>query len=112
MGGLAAWFAIAAAVAAPEILWVVLRIGGAAVALTGATVAVADTVVVIIVSTVGGVALLAMAAVVIKVAVMLMVRLTKLLTVVQAAISIADGMEMVINATAWLWSMVTVFALG
>ncbi len=113
--GFAAWFAIAAAVAASVTLWEVLRIGRAAVVLAGATVAVADTIFAIIVVTVGevdtvvaivvgtavgGVVMLATAAVVVVVAVVLTTRLTKLSTVLQVAFSVEDGMEMVVNATA------------
>jgi hypothetical protein len=54
--------------------------------------------------------MLAMAAVVVMVAVALTTRLTKFLIVLQAAISVTDGMEMFIDATACLWSMVTGFA--
>ncbi len=33
-------------------------------------------------------------------------------TILQAAIYVTDGIERVIEATAWLWSMVTALALG
>jgi hypothetical protein len=107
-------------------LWEDLRIRRAAVALAGAMVSVADAVIAIVVGTVGeaeaivmimvgtveGVVVLATAAIVVVVAVVLTARSSKLSTVLQAEISVEDGMEMVVNATAWLWLMVTAFALG
>ncbi len=105
-----------------------MAVADAIIVIVVGTVGVADAVIAIIVGTVGGVVVLATATAVVMVAVVLTVavvlataaimvvvlaaRLTKLATVMQVAISVADGVETVVNATAWLWLMVTMFALG
>jgi hypothetical protein len=107
--GVAAWFAIPTHVTAPVLLFVVLH---PVVAIAGATAALAVIVVALVLLAVGGVTMIAAAAIVDAFAVMLMLRLTKSLMVLQLVISIAEGMEVVVNATACLWSMVTACALG
>jgi hypothetical protein len=82
------------------------------VAIAGATVALAVVVVALVVLAVGGVTVIAATAIVDAVAVMLMLRLTKSSMVLQLMISVEEGMEVVIDATACLWSTVTACALG
>jgi hypothetical protein len=106
--GVAAWFAVPAHITAPVLLLVVLH---PVVAIAGTTVALAVIVVALVLLAVEGVAVIAAVAIVDAVAVMLMLRLTKSSTVLHLVISVAEGMEVVIN-TACLWSMVTACALG
>jgi hypothetical protein len=82
------------------------------VAIAGTTVALAVVVVALVVLAVGVVAVITAAAIVDAVAVMLMLRLTKSSMVLQLVISVEEGMEVVINATACLWLTVTACALG
>ena len=107
--GVVAWFAVPAHVTAPVLLHVVLH---PVVAIAGATVALAVIVVALVLLAVGGVAGIAAAAIMDAVAVILMLRLTKPLMVLQLVISLAEGMEVVVDATACLWLMVTACALG
>jgi hypothetical protein len=102
-------FAVPAHVTAPVFLLVILC---PIVAIAGTTVALAVVVVALVVLAVGGVAVIAAAAILDAVAVMLMLRLTKSLMVLQLVIFIEEGMEVVVNATACLWSTVTTCALG
>jgi hypothetical protein len=102
-------FAVPANVTASVFLLVILR---PVVAIAGTTVALAVVVVVLVVLAVGGVAMIAAAAILDAVAVMLMLRLTKSSMVLQLVISVEEGMEVVVNATACLWSTVTACALG
>ncbi len=102
-------FAVPAPVTAPVFLLVILR---PILAIAGTTVALAVVVVALVVLAVGGVSVIAVAAIVDAVAVMLMLRLTKSSMVLQLVISVEEGIEVVINATACLWSMVTACALG
>ncbi len=81
-------------------------------AIAGTTVALAVVVVALVVLAVGVVAVITAAAIVDAVAVMLMLRLTKSSMVLQLVISVEEGMEVVINATACLWLTVTACALG
>jgi hypothetical protein len=103
LGEVAAWFAITIVIVAP---CVVLHCVGEVVVMTGTMVAVTGAIVVI------GFAMLATAAVMVLFVVMLMPRLMKSLMVLQMANSVSEGMEMVVNATACLWSTVTAFACG
>ncbi len=102
-------FAVPAPVTAPVLLLVILH---PVVAIAGSTVALAVVVVALVVLAVGGVAVIAAAAIVDAVAVMLMLRLTKSLMVLQLVISVEDGMEVVVDATACLCSVVAACALG
>ncbi len=102
-------FAVPAHITAPVFLLVILH---PVVAIAGTTVALAVVVVALVVLAVGGVAVIAAAAIVDAVAVMLMLRLTKSLMVFQLVTSVKEEMEVVINATACLWSTVTACALG
>ncbi len=102
-------FAAPAPVTAPVFLLVILR---PVVVIAGTTVALAVVVVALVVLAVGGVAVIAAAAIVDTVAVMLMLRLTKSSMVLQLVISVEEGMEVVVNATACLWSTVIASALG
>ncbi len=102
-------FAVPAHITAPVFLLVILRPD---VAISGTTVALADVVVALVVLAVGGVAVIAAAAIVVAVAVMLMLRLTKSSMVLQLVISVEEGMEVVVDATAHLWSTVTACSLG
>jgi hypothetical protein len=103
--GVAAWFTIPAHNTAPVLLLVVLH---PVVAIAGTTVALAVIVVVLVLLAVGGVAMIAAAAIVDADTVVLMLRLTKSSMVL---ISIAEGMEVVINATTCLWLTVTACTL-
>ncbi len=102
-------FAVPARITAPVFLLVILC---PVVAIAGATVALAVVVVALVVLAVGGVAVIAAAAIMDAVAVMLMLRLTKSSMVLQLVISVEEGMEVAIDATSCLWSMVTACALG
>jgi hypothetical protein len=102
-------FAVPARITAHVFLLVILH---PVVAIAGATVALAVVVVALVVLAVGGVAVIAAAAIVDAVPVMLMLRLTKSLMVLQLVISVEEGMEVVVDATACLWSTVTACALG
>ncbi len=102
-------FSVPACVTAPVLPLVILR---PCVVITGTTVALAVVVVALVVFAVGGVAVIASAAIVDAVVVMLMLRLTKSSMVLQLVISVEEGMEVVVNATTCLWSMVTAGALG
>ncbi len=102
-------FAVPAHITAPVFLLVILC---PVVAIAGTTVALAVVVVAIVVLAVGGVAVIAAAAIVDADAVMLMLRLKKSSMVLQLVISVEEGMEVVVNATACLWSTVTACALG
>ncbi len=107
--GVAAWFVVPAHITAPVLLFVVLH---AVVAIVGATVALAVIFVMLVLLAVGGVAVIAAAATVEAVAVMLMLRLTKSLMVLQLVIPIAEGIEVVVDAPACLWLTVTACTLG
>ncbi len=107
--GVAAWFAVPAHVAAPVLLLVVLC---PVLATAGTTVALAVIVVALVLFAVGGVVVIAAAAILDTVAVLLMLRLTKSSMVLQLVISIAEGMEVVVDATTCLWLMVTACTLG
>jgi hypothetical protein len=107
--GVVDWFAVPTHVTAPVLLLVVLH---PVVAISGTTVALAVIVVALVVLAVGGVAVIDAAAIVDTVAVVLMLRLTKSRMVLQLVIFIAEGMEVVIDATACLWLTVTACALG
>ncbi len=102
-------FAVPAPITAPVFLLVILR---QVVVIAGTTVALAVVVVALVVLAVGGVAVVAAAAIVDAVAVMLMLRLTKSSMVLQLAIPVKEGIEVVVNATPCLWSTVTACALG
>ncbi len=102
-------FAVPTRVTAPVFLLVILH---PVVAIAGTTVALAVVVVALVVLAVGGVAVIVVAAIVDAVAVMLMLRLTMSLIVLQLVISVEKGMEVVVDATACLWSTVTACALG
>jgi hypothetical protein len=105
----AAWFAIPTHVTAPVLLLVILH---PVVVIAGTTLVSAVIVVALVLLAVGGVAVIAAAAIVDAVAVMLMLRLTKSLMVLQLVISVSEGMEVVVDATACLWLTVTACALG
>ncbi len=107
--GVVAWFAVPAHITAPVILLVVLR---PVVAVAGTTVALAVIVFALVVLAVGGVAVIAEAAIVDAIAVVLMLRLTKSSMILRLGISVAEGMEGVVYTTACLWLMVTACALG
>jgi hypothetical protein len=102
-------FAVPAPATASVFLLVILR---PVVVIAGTTVALAVLVVALVVLAVGGVAVIAAAVIVDAVAVMLILRLTKSLMVLQLVISVEEGMEVVVNATPCLWSTVTACALG
>jgi hypothetical protein len=102
-------FAVPAPVTAPVFLLVILH---PVVAVAGTTVALAVVVVALVVLAVEGVAMIAAAAIVDAVAVMLMLRLTKSSIVMQLVIYVEEGIEVVVDATACLWSTVTACALG
>ncbi len=101
-------FAVPTPVTAPVFLLVILC---KVVAIAVTAVALSVVVVALVVLAVGGVAVIAAAAIVDAVAVMLMLRLTKSTMVLQLVISVEEGIEVVVNATACLWSTVTACAL-
>jgi hypothetical protein len=102
-------FAVLTHVTAPVFLLVTLRL---VVAIAGTTVALAVVVVALVVIAVGGVPMIAAAAIMDAIPVMLILRLTKSLIVLQLVISVEEGMEVVVNATACLWSTVIACTLG
>ncbi len=101
-------FAVPTHVTAPVFLLVILH---PVVAIAGTTVVLAVVVVALVLLAVGGVAVIAAAAIVDPVAVMLMLRLTKSSMVLQSVIFAKEGMEVVVDATACLWSMMTACTL-
>ncbi len=102
--GVGAWFVVPVHVTAPVLLLVVMHPD---VAIAGSTVALAIVVALVLLAVEGG-AIITAAAIVNAVAVVLMLRLTKSLMVLQ---SIAERMEVFVDATACLWLTVTACTL-
>jgi hypothetical protein len=93
----AAWFVIPAHVTAPVLLLVVLH---PVAAIAGTTVVLSVIVVALVLLAVGGVTMIAAAAIVDAFTVVLMLRLMKSSMVLQFVISVAEEMEVVVDATA------------